>query len=70
MKQQQSLKNAIAQAKRNCGKYSRNENIMDAYYTHFLRKDELKPLVESFNKWARKNYEEEVDYEIIESLIG
>ncbi len=63
MAREKSLTLAIARAKRNIGKYAAVDNILDAAYEYNLRKDELKALVDSVNKYAVKNYYDTVEYE-------
>lgn len=55
---ERSLINAIATAKRNMEKgfYSRNECIEDVIYEYGLRKDEVRPLIKSINKWLEGKY--------------
>ena len=55
---ERSLINAIAKAKRNMekGVYSRNECIEDVIYLYGLRKDEVRPLINSINKWLERKY--------------
>lgn len=63
MKREKSLTLAIARAKRNVGKYAAVDNVLDAPYEYNLRRDELKDLVDSVNKYAVKNYYDTVEYE-------
>lgn len=64
MKRENSLVNAIARAKRNMDKYSPIENILDASYEYYLRKeDEIPELVKAINKYAEKHFYPTVELE-------
>lgn len=64
MARERSLTNAIAKAKRDIltKGYSASENLLNVCYEYSLRKeDEIPVLVEAYNKWAVKNYQETVE---------
>lgn len=70
MTRENSLVNAIAQAKRNLYKYDVIDAMAVAIYTHNLRmEDEVPVLVESVNKYAEKHYFKPVNLETVKNYI-
>lgn len=69
MKMERSLTYAIAKAKRNIleKKYGRIDNILDAIFQYYIRKDEIETMIKSINKWVEKN---KSDYSTFVSTNG